>query len=103
MNFVCICSTQFSLLLFLETVTTFSAKLCEGVALEGIVPIIFSLVSRGNRSEPSIELYRASFSILINLARYAPTKVILWDNVSNCLATIEYSVRIFLLNLPNPS
>lgn len=80
-----------------ETVTTFSAKLCEGVAQEGIVPIIFSLVSRGNRSEPSIELYRASFSILINLARYAPTKVILWDNVSNrftFLVTREYLAKI---------
>lgn len=67
---------------FLESVTMLSAKLCEGVIAEGIIPIIFSLMARGNRSEPSLEVYKAGCSILINLARYQPTKVALWENVS---------------------
>lgn len=65
-----------------ERVTTFSAKLCEGVVAEGIVPIIFSLIARGNRSVPALVLYRASIGILINLTLYERTKVILWKNVS---------------------
>ena len=64
-----------------ERVTTFSAKLCEGVTLEGIVPIVFNLMARGNRSEPSLELYRTGISILINLALYHPTKMEMWSNV----------------------
>lgn len=67
---------------YLESVTMLSAKLCEGVAGEDIIPIIFNLMARGNRSEPSLEIYRAGCSILINLARHRPTKMVLWETVS---------------------
>ena len=79
--------------LIAERVTTFSDKLCEGVTLEGIVPIIFNLMSRGNRSEPSLELYRSGISILINLALYQPTKIEMWDNVSFVLDLVHFTDR----------
>ncbi|XP_051174310.1 protein abnormal spindle-like [Leptopilina boulardi] len=86
----------------LDLITRLSNKSCIIVCNVGLVDKIYETLLRSNRSLPWIEASLRATSILINLAKYSPTKsFVLKENYIEILArslsvTVEKNVNLFL-------